>query len=88
MRTVCMDGQCLKKIPVSSSEWVEELSQFKKDFKKKDYDEDSDKGYFLEYPKICLVFIVIYHLYLKEIKLKNVRSLFVKFMTRKTMLFT
>ena len=35
MRTVCMDGQCLKKIPVSSSEWVEELSQFKKDFKKK-----------------------------------------------------
>ena len=38
--------------------------------------------------KICLVFIVIYHFYLKERKSKNVISLFVTFMRRKTMLFT
>ena len=39
----------------------------------KNYDENSDKGYFLEayveYPKKnCLVFVAIYHFYLKEIK--------------------
>ena len=43
-----------QKLPVSSFEWVEELSQFKEDFIKI-YDEDINKGYFLEvdvqYPK-------------------------------------
>ena len=54
MQTICMDGQCFKKIPVNGFEWVEDLSQFKEDFMK-NYDENSDKGYFLEvdveYPK-------------------------------------
>ena len=43
-----------QKFPVNGSEWVEELSEFKEDFIK-NYDEDSNKGYFLEvdvqYPK-------------------------------------
>ena len=42
------------KLPVNGFEWVEDLSQFKEDFIK-NYDENSDKGYFLEvdveYPK-------------------------------------
>ena len=33
--------------------------------------------------KICLVFIAIYHFYLKERKSKNVTSLFVTFLTKK-----
>ena len=35
-----------KKLPVNGFEWVEELSQFNKDFIT-NYDEDSNKGYFL-----------------------------------------
>ena len=35
-----------------------------------------------------LIFIVIYHFYPKEIKLKNVINLLVTYMTKKTMLFT
>ena len=54
MQTICMNGQYLKKLPVDGFEWVEELSQFKEGFIK-NYDEDSNKGYFLEvdveYPK-------------------------------------
>ena len=45
--------QCLKNF-LNGFEWVEDLSQFKEDFIK-NYDEDSNKGYFLEvdveYPK-------------------------------------
>ena len=36
-----------QKLPVSGFEWIEELSQFKEDFIE-NYNEDSDKGYFLE----------------------------------------
>ena len=43
-----------QKFPTNGFEWVEDLSQFKEDFIK-NYDENSDKGYFLEvdveYPK-------------------------------------
>ena len=38
--------------------------------------------------EICLFFIATYHFYLKERKSKNLISLFVTFMRRKTMLFT
>ena len=34
-------------LPVDGLEWVEDLSQFKEDFIK-NYDENSNKGYFLE----------------------------------------
>ena len=36
-----------QKLPLNGFEWVEDLSQFKEDFIK-NYDENSDKGYFLE----------------------------------------
>ena len=43
-----------QKLPVNGFEWVEDLSQFKEDFIE-NYDENIDKGYFLEvgveYPK-------------------------------------
>ena len=48
-----------KKLPVNGFEWAEDLSRFKEDFIK-NYDEDSNKGYFLEvdvkYPKILFNF--------------------------------
>ena len=36
-----------QKLPVNGFEWVEDLSQFQEDVKK-NCDENSDKGYFLE----------------------------------------
>ena len=80
-----------QKLPVNGLEWIEELSKFDELFIKI-FDEDSNKGYFLKQKlniqKGCLIFIVIYHFYLKEIKLKKVISLFVTFLIRQTMLFT
>ena len=34
-------------LPVNNFEWIEETSQFNKDFIK-NYNEESDKGYFIE----------------------------------------
>ena len=79
-----------QKLPVNGFEWVEELSQFKKDFIK-NYDENSDQGYFLEvdveYPKNLFSFNSDLP-FLSERKSENVISLFATFMTKKTMLFT
>ena len=36
-----------QKLPVSNFEWIEETFQFKRDFRK-NYNEGSDEGYFLE----------------------------------------
>ena len=36
-----------QKLPVSNFEWIEETFQFKRDFRK-NYNEESDEGYFLE----------------------------------------
>ena len=36
-----------RKLPVNNLEWIKDASQFNKDFIKK-YNEESDKGYFLE----------------------------------------
>ena len=64
--------QCLKNF-LNGFEWVEDLSQFKEDFIK-NYDEDSNKGYFLEvdveYPKNLHNCIVIHRFYQKKNKLK------------------
>ena len=80
-----------QKLPVNGFEWVEDLSQFKEDFIK-NYDEDSNKGYFLEvvveYPKKLFILHSALSFLSEKSKLKNVISLFVTFMTRKTMLFT
>ena len=72
-----------QKLHVNGFEWVKEISQFNEDFIK-NYDEDSNKGYFLEvdaeYRKNLF--------YLKERKLKTARSLFVPYIAKKTMLCT
>ena len=49
MQTICMDGQCHKKLPVNGFKWVEKskLSRFNKRFIK-NYNENSDIGYCLE----------------------------------------
>ena len=61
------------KLPINGFKWVEKLrlSRFNEIFIK-NYDENSDKGYFFEvdvdYLKKLLFFIKIYHFYLKERK--------------------
>ena len=80
-----------QKLPVNGFKLVEDLSQFSKSFIK-NYDENSDKGYFLEvdveYPKNYLMIISIIYSYLKENKLKNVISLFATYSIKKTVLIT
>ena len=58
-----------KKLPVNVLKWVKKLLKFNEDFKK-NYNENSNKGYILEVdvvqkiqkiPKICLIFIRIFH---------------------------
>ena len=78
-----------QKLPANGFEWVKKLSKFDKRFIK-NYHENNDNRYFLEVDveyllSICLIFIAIYHFYLKS---KNGISFFVTFMIRKTMLFT
>ena len=55
-------------------ELIEETSQFNEDFIK-NYNEESNKGYFLEvdvqYPKNYMNFIMTYHFYQKEWKLEK-----------------
>ena len=46
MQTICMDEQCLK-IACECFKWVKHLSQFNESFIR-NYDENSDIGYFLE----------------------------------------
>ena len=57
-----------QKLPTNDFKWVEDLSQFNESFIK-NYDENSYIGYFLEvdidYPKDYLIFIKVYHFYLK-----------------------
>ena len=38
-----------KKVPIGGFKWVEKTSRFNKDFMKKNYNEDSNRGYFLEF---------------------------------------
>ena len=47
MEIIYMLEQCGKKLPVSNFEWIEDTSQFNKDFIK-NYNEEGDKGFFLE----------------------------------------
>ena len=54
MQTICMDGQCLKKMPVNSLKWKTNMLTFNKEFIRH-YDENSNKGYIIQisidYPK-------------------------------------
>ena len=58
-----------QKLPVNKLEWIENTSQFNEDFIK-NYNEESDEGYFLEVDVLYLQklhkFIMIYHFYQKE----------------------
>ena len=66
-----------QRLPVNGFEWVEQLPEFDECFIK-NYDENNDKGYILEvdvkYPKIYLIFIVIYHFSLEERKFKKCKK--------------
>ena len=68
-----------QKLPINGFEWVKHLSKLNEDFIK-EYDKNSDKGYFLEvdvnYQKNYLIFIRIYHFYRKEKRLKRLKNLF------------
>ena len=56
-------------LPVDGFDWVEDLSKIDEDFIK-NYDKNSDKGYIhevdVEYLKIDMICIVIYHSYQKK----------------------
>ena len=58
-----------QKLPVNNFEWIKDTSQFNEDFIK-NYNEESDEGYFLEvdvqYLKNYMNLIMIYNFYLKE----------------------
>ena len=83
MQIICIEGQCLKDYPVETVIYESFV---------KIYDENNDKGYIfevdVEYQKNFLIFIVIYHFYMKERKLKKPKGLFVIYITKKAMLYT
>ena len=78
-----------QKLPVDGFELIKNLSEFNEDFIK-NYNEDSNKGYFfevdVEYPKNLHNLHSDLQFHLKDWKLKNVISLFVTLTTRKIML--
>ena len=85
-----------QKLPVNGFKWEESIHKSKEDFIT-NYDENSNKGYFFEvdvaYPKNLFNGITFsLHMDLpflsKKRKPVNVISLFVIYMTKKTMLFT
>ena len=57
-----------QKLPVNSFEWIKDSSQFNESFIK-NYNEESDEGYFLEvdvqYFENFMKFIMIYHFYVR-----------------------
>ena len=63
-----------QKLLANKFELIEETSQFNEDFIK-NYNEESNKGYFLEvdvqYPKNYMNFIMTYYFYQKEWKLEK-----------------
>ena len=79
-----------QKLPVNGFKWVENLSLFNESFIK-NYDENSDKRYFLEkdveYPK-KLFNHNDYPVLAERKKMENVISLFVTYKIRKTVLIT
>ena len=58
-----------QKLSVNKFEWIEDISQFNEDLIK-DYNEESDEGYFLKLIfnilKNYMNFITIYHFHQKE----------------------
>ena len=58
-----------QKLPVNNFKWIKDVSQFNENFIK-NYNEESDEGYFLEddvqYLEKLHELIIVYHFYLKE----------------------
>ena len=79
-----------QKLPVDGFKQVKDLSKINESFIK-NYNENNQKAYFLEvdveFPKYYSVFLEIYNFCLKEVKLKNARSLFVLYKTKRTTSF-
>ena len=79
-----------QKLSVNNFEWIKDLSLFNEDFIK-NYNEESKDVFsklifnILEH---CLKFIMIYHFYQKECKLKLLKSMFLIRMIKLNMLFT
>ena len=84
-------GRLSQKLPVNGSEWKESIHKFNEDFIK-NYDEVSNKGFFLEVDVECPKDLFILHRDLPFLperkKIKNLISFFVTYLTKKTMLFT
>ena len=66
-----------QKLLLKYFKWVEDVSELNKDFIKC-YGDESDERYFLKLmfniPKIYITFTMVYHFYLKELKLKKSTS--------------
>ena len=77
-----------QKLPVNDFSWIEDISEFGKCFIKSCNDE-SDQGYFLEIDvQNYKTFTIIYHYYLKELKLKKLKRLLIIYLIKLNMLFT
>ena len=76
---------------VNAFKWVENTSQFHKNFMKS-YNKDSDKGYFPEVIynilKKYMIFLIIYSFYLKERKLRKLKNLQHNFRIKNNVSFT
>ena len=75
----CLYGwEMSQKFPVNNFECTKDTSQLNEDFMK-NYNEEGDEGYFLEFDVQCLEkginFIKIYHFYQKEWRLKKLKNL-------------
>ena len=79
-----------QKLPINGFEWVKNLSKFNEDFIKS-YDENSDKGYFLEvdveFPKILFNAHKDFQFLPERKKIKKVEKLICSIEDKKNMLF-
>ena len=79
-----------QKLPVNKFECIEDTSKFN-EYVIKNYNEDSDEGYFLKSKfsilKNYMNFIMIYGFYLKEWKLRKLKSLLLCYMIKVNILF-
>ena len=79
-----------QKLPINGFEWVKSLSKFNEDFIKS-YDENSDKGYFLEvdveFPKILFNSHKDFQFLPERKKIKKVEKLICSIEDKKNMLF-
>ena len=66
-----------QKLLLKYFKWVEDVSELNEDFIKC-YSDESDERYFLKLmfsiPKIYITFTMVYHFYLKELKLRKSTS--------------